>query len=180
MPHVRRQATIWAVGLRSVRGCPTPQPCGLVLKAKHSFNLLRPSLPRQKTQIIRAHRRRLAPAGRPLQHLRRQFGQPQLAADMAFHQPHGLCQFLYRGELTGIHAPPPAPCPTNGTRTVVSQSSTCPDGPGPKARGPRASNLEPRTKNQEPRTKNHGPRISIHFCYSIAHHHRGVCDVRER
>ncbi len=54
------------------------------------FWLISPSLPRQKTQVIQANRRRLAPAGQPLQHFGRKIGQPQLAADMAFRQPNSL------------------------------------------------------------------------------------------
>ena len=77
-----------------------------------------PSLPRQKTRIIQADRRRLAPAGQALQHLRRKISQPQLAADMAFGQTDGFGQFLDRGELTGLHAPPPAPCPAYGAQNM--------------------------------------------------------------
>ena len=56
----------------------------------------------------------LALAGQPLQHFRSEIGRPQLAADMAFRQPHGLCQFLDSGELTSLHAPPPAQCLADG------------------------------------------------------------------
>ena len=37
---------------------------------------------------------------------------------MALGQTDGLCQFLNRGELTGIHAPPPPPCAADGTQDV--------------------------------------------------------------
>ena len=72
-----------------------------------SPHLLPPRYPRQKTQIVQADRRGLAPAGQPLQHLRREVGQPQLSADMPLGQPHGLGQFLNGGELTGLHASSP-------------------------------------------------------------------------
>lgn len=77
-----------------------------------------PSLARQEAQIIEADCRRLAPAGQPLQHFGRKIGQPQLAADMAFRQPSSLGQFLNGGELTGLHAPPPAPCPADCAQYV--------------------------------------------------------------
>jgi hypothetical protein len=75
--------------------------------ANGSSQLLPPSLPRQKTQVIQANRRGLAPAGQSLQHLRRKICQPQLTADMTLGQPNGLGQFLNGGELTCLHAPSP-------------------------------------------------------------------------
>jgi hypothetical protein len=35
---------------------------------------------------------------------------------MTFCQPEGVGQFLYRGELTGIHTSPPSPCPADGAQ----------------------------------------------------------------
>mgnify|MGYP001162229272 CR=1 FL=1 len=78
---------------------------------KRPFSLLLPCLPRQKAQVVEADRRRLAAAGQAFEHLRRQIGEVQLVADMAFGQAGGLGQFLDRGELACLHAPPPAPCP---------------------------------------------------------------------
>ena len=72
-----------------------------------SPHLLPPRYPRQKTQIVQADRRGLAPAGQPLKHLWSEICQPQLPADMPFRQPNGRGQFLTRGELAGIHAPSP-------------------------------------------------------------------------
>lgn len=37
---------------------------------------------------------------------------------MAFGQADGLGQFLDRGELSRLHAPPPAPCPADGAQDV--------------------------------------------------------------
>ncbi|WP_379916793.1 hypothetical protein [Lacimonas salitolerans] len=81
-------------------------------------DLLPPNLPRQKTQIIEADCRRLPPAGQSPQHLRREIGQPQLAADVPFRQPDRLGQFLDGGELTGINASSPPPCAADGTQDV--------------------------------------------------------------
>jgi hypothetical protein len=63
--------------------------------------------------MIRAHRRRLVPADQPLHHLKRQIGQPQQAANVAFCQSNGLSQFLDLSELTGLQASPPPPCSVN-------------------------------------------------------------------
>ena len=89
-------------------------------------------------QIIEADRRGLASTGQPLQHLRREVGQPQLSADMAFRQSNGLGQFLNGNELTGLHAPPP----------ILSRS---PD------QAPRTADHGPRTLALRP--SDHGPRI---------------------
>jgi hypothetical protein len=35
---------------------------------------------------------------------------------MPFRQSDGLGQFLNGGELTGLNAPPPAPCPADGAQ----------------------------------------------------------------
>ena len=81
-----------------------------------SPHLLPPRYPRQKTQIVQADRRGLAPAGQPLKHLWSEICQPQLPADMALCEVHGDCQISDRAELTGLHAPPPAPCAADGTQ----------------------------------------------------------------
>ena len=48
--------------------------------------LLPPSVPGEKTKIIQADRRRLAPACQLFQHLRREIGEPQLSAGNG-HRP---------------------------------------------------------------------------------------------
>ena len=83
-----------------------------------ALDLFLPSLPGQKTQIIKTDRRRLAAAGQALEHLWCQIGEAQLAADMALGQTGGLGQFLNRGEFASFHPPPPAPCPANGAQEM--------------------------------------------------------------
>lgn len=70
------------------------------------------------TSAVQADRRRFAPARQALEHLRREVCQPQLAAEMPFGQSCGFGKFLNVGELTGIHAPPPPPCPADGPQDV--------------------------------------------------------------
>ena len=81
---------------------------------KRPLSLLLPCLPGQKTQVVEADRRCFAAAGQALQHLWRQIGEAQLAADVALGETDGLGQFLDRGELACLHAPPPAPCTADG------------------------------------------------------------------
>lgn len=52
---------------------------------------------------MQADRHGLASTGQPLQHLRRQLGQPQLPKDMVSCQSNDLGQFLERAELTDLH-----------------------------------------------------------------------------
>ncbi len=42
---------------------------------------------------------------------------------MALSQPDRLCEFLDGGELTGIHAPPPAPRPPDGAQDVWQEGA---------------------------------------------------------
>ena len=70
-----------------------------------SPHLLPPRYPRQKTQIVQADRRGLAPAGQPLKHLWSEICQPQLPADMALCEVHGDCQIANGPKFTGLYLP---------------------------------------------------------------------------
>jgi hypothetical protein len=120
MRHDRRFASgCRNIHLHGATGSYGPITSTCRLLADCSPHLLPPSLPRHKTQIVQADRRRLPPAGQPLQHLGGQIGEPQLPTDMALRQSHGLGQFLCQSELACPHAPQPRSRVTNRAQSSM-------------------------------------------------------------
>lgn len=62
-------------------------------------------------QFQQGHGGHLTLVDEALEDPRREIGEPQLSADMAFGKPHGFRQIGDCIELASLHAPPPAPTP---------------------------------------------------------------------
>jgi len=100
-------------GQRKLCAAPSPLHLTMAVTLKHYPRLLCTWQRGAVAKVKNRHRRPLASVDQPLQHLRRQIGQPQLAAHMTLCEVHGDGKVTNRAKLAGFHAPPPTPGPTD-------------------------------------------------------------------
>jgi hypothetical protein len=105
-PNVRCRETTMQLS-----GRPTGSngPIALIRCPKHHASLILPRQSRTLGQLHDGYGCDLPLVDQPFQHLRGQICQPQLPADMALCEVHGLGKFLNGGKLADLYAPPPGP-----------------------------------------------------------------------